>query len=112
RRLARVWRRKAQQFVGSTTNSFKFYRMIFDRAPRHVSVLKWHGVIGELLVIFVTFARDQDDVTRLGDFDGSRNRLRAIGDFLKMVAAKPFFDFGDDLVGIFFARIIGGDDGA
>ena len=59
----------------------------------------------------MTFARDQDDVTRLRDFDGARDRLRAIADFLKMVAAKPFFDFGDDFVGIFFARIIRSDDG-
>jgi len=47
----------------------------------------------------VTFARDQDDVTRLGDFDGARNRLRAIRDFFKNGCRETFFDLRDDLSG-------------
>ena len=47
------------------------FEKITDRAPRHLNVFKRHSVIGELLVIFVTFARDQHDVTRLRVFDGA-----------------------------------------
>src|SRR5207244_4992075 len=80
--------------------------MIFERPTRHLNVFKRHGVIGELLIIFVTFARDQDDVTRLRDFDCLGNRLRAVGDFFKMIAEKTFFDFGYALIWIFFSRIV------
>ena len=85
--------------------------MIFERTPRNLNVFKRNSVIGKLLIIFVTFARDQDDVTRLCDFDCLGNRLRAVGDFFKMIAAKTFFNFGDNFIRIFFPRIIGGDDG-
>ena len=68
-------------------------------------------MIGELLAIFVTLARDQDDVTRLRDFDCARDRLWAIGDFLEVIAVKSFFDLGDDFIRIFFARIIRGNNG-
>ena len=84
--------------------------MAFDRAARHLNVFKRHCVIGKLLIIFVTFARDQHDVTRLSELDCARNRRRAVGDFFKLAAAKAFLDLGDDLVRIFVARIILSDD--
>src|SRR5207302_4521622 len=41
----------------------------------------------------------------------SRDRRGALRNFFEMIAPKSFFDLGDDLVEIFFARIIGSDDG-
>src|SRR5205823_8209924 len=103
-------RQPDSQFVRSITGSFKFYRTAFDRASRDLNVFEWHSVIGKLLVILVTFARDQYDVTWLGELDRARNCRRPIGDLLKMIVPKTFFDVGDDFVRIFFARIIGRDD--
>ncbi len=39
--------------------------MIFDRTPRDLNVVERDGVIGELLIIFVSLARDQHNVARL-----------------------------------------------
>ena len=39
--------------------------MTLDRTAGYLNVFEWHSVIGELLIILVTFPRDQDDVTRL-----------------------------------------------
>ena len=61
----------------------KLHRMIFECAARDLNIIKGHGVVGKLLIIFVTFARDQHDVTRLRGFDCARNRRGAIGDFSK-----------------------------
>ena len=88
----------------------KFHRPIFQRATRHLNVVERNGVIGELLVFFVPFAGDQDDVARLRQRRGTSNRFRAIRDFLVMGRAKSFLDFGDDRVRIFLARIVGSDD--
>ena len=85
--------------------------MVFDRASRDLDIVEWDRVIGELLIIFVSFARDQYNVSRLGELDRAVNRLRAIDNFFVAIRAKTFFDLGDDRVRIFFARIIRGDDG-
>ena len=42
---------------------------------------------------------------------GARNRLGAVGNFLVVIRAKTFLDVGNDRVRIFFARIVGRDDG-
>ena len=69
-----------------------------------------HGVIGEFLVGLVALAGDQDDVARLRQRDRARDRLRAVGDLFVAIGAKSLFHFGDDRVGIFLPRIVGGDD--
>src|SRR5439155_4161192 len=39
----------------SRVSSLKFHRAIFQGMSRHLNVVKRHGVIGELLISFVTF---------------------------------------------------------
>ena len=85
--------------------------MILDRASRHLNVVERDGVIGELLIIFVSFARDQYDVARLSQFNRALDRFGAIDHFFVVSRAKSFFDLSDDCVRIFFARIVGRDDG-
>ncbi len=79
--------------------------------PRHLNVIERDGVIRKLLIVLVSFARDQHDVARLGQLNRAPNRFGAIGNFFVMVRTKTFFNFRDDRVRIFFARIIGSDDG-
>src|SRR6266480_1171856 len=84
--------------------------MILDRAPRDLNIIERDGVIGELLITFVPFACDQDDVARLRQHNGAANRRHSIDNFFVMSRAKTFFDFSDNDARIFFARIIGGDN--
>ena len=49
--------------------------MIFERTPRDLNIVEWHGVIRELLIVFVAFARDQNNVARLRQLNGAVNRL-------------------------------------
>jgi hypothetical protein len=51
----------------------KFDRAILQRVPRHLQVVKRHGVIGKFLIRFVSFPRDQNDVARLGQSDRARD---------------------------------------
>ena len=89
----------------------KFNRQIIQRTTRNLNVVKGNGVIGELLIFFVPFARNQDQVARLRHRRGTSNRFRAVRDFLVMGRAKSFLDVVNDCVRIFLARIVGGDDG-
>ena len=73
--------------------------MVLDRAPRDLNIIERDGVIRELLIIFVPFARDQHNVARLRQRNGAINRLRSIDNFFIMSRAKTFFDLGDDRVG-------------
>ena len=52
--------------------------MIFDRAARDLDVIEWDGVICELLIIFVSFARDQHNVAWPGERNGAIDRPGAI----------------------------------
>ena len=45
--------------------------MVLDRTPRDLNVVERHGVICELLIIFVPLARDQHNVARLCEADGA-----------------------------------------
>ena len=105
RRIRRCERVRADPFSYS-----ELHRMIFKGSPRDLDVVERHGVIRKLLIGLVAFARDQHDVARLGQCDGARDRLRAIRNLFVMIRAKSFFDFGDDRIGIFFPRIVRGDD--
>ena len=99
-----IWRSESGSMIQNSSGRF-------SRAlPRHLDVVERHGVIGEFLVGFVAFAGDQNDVARLRQLDGARDRFRAIGNFLVVIRAKTLFDFGDDRVGIFFPRIVRSDD--
>src|SRR2546421_167536 len=84
--------------------------MVLQGAPGDLDVVERDRVVGEFLVGLVAFAGDEDDVARLRQLDCARDRLRAIGDFFVAIGAKTFLGIGDDRVGIFFPRIIGGDD--
>ena len=77
-----------------------------------MNVIKWHGVIGKLLIIFVSFARDQHDVARLRHFNGAGDRFGAVDNRFVVVGTKTLFHFGDDRGRIFLARIVGGDNRA
>ena len=95
---AKIGDRTTSSDVGKFENSeiiiLKLHRMIFHRAARDLDVVERHGVIGELLIIFVAFAGDQNDVARLRQLDGAANRFCAIGNFLVAIRAKAFFDLG------------------
>ena len=89
----------------------KFHRQIIQRTARNLNVVKGNGVIGELLIFFVAFAGNQDQVARLRHRRGTSNCFRAVRDFLLMGRAKSFLDLVNDRVRIFPARIVGGNDG-
>src|SRR6266436_6795116 len=89
----------------------KLHRMILDRAARDLDVIKRDRVIGELLIVFVSLARNQDDVARTRQRNGAVDCLRAIDNFLVAVRAKTFFRFRKDRARVFLARIIRGNDG-
>ena len=84
--------------------------MVLQRAARDLDVVERNRVVGELLVSFVPFAGDDDDVARLGKFDRARDRLRAIGNLFVAIGTKTFLGIGNDRVGIFLPWIIGSDD--
>ena len=85
--------------------------MVFDRTSRDLNIVERDGVIRELLVIFVSLARDQNNVARPCQFNGAIDRLGAIDNFFIVIRTESFFDLGDDRVRIFFARIVRSDDG-
>src|SRR5947209_717982 len=85
--------------------------MIFDRPARDLNIIERNRAIGELLVSFVSFACDQDNVARPGQLDRAGDRGRSIDNFLVLLQSKTFLDFGNNGGWIFFARIIGSDDG-
>ena len=84
--------------------------MVLDRASCDLDIIERDGVIGELLIIFVPLACDQDDVARLSECDCAINRLRAIDHFFIATRAKAFLNLDDNRVRVLFARIIGGDN--
>src|SRR5438128_5636639 len=84
--------------------------MIFQGVPRHLRVVKRHGVIRKFLISFVAFARDQNNVAGLRERDGARDRLSPIRNFFVTIGPKSFLNLGNNRVGIFFAWIIRGDD--
>src|SRR5437764_11261554 len=84
-------------------------RMVLQRAASDLDVIERNRVVGELLVSFVSFAGDDDDVARLGKFDRARDRLRAIGNLFVAIGTKTFRGIGDDRIGIFLPWIIGSD---
>ena len=80
--------------------------MIFDRTPRDLNIVEWNGVIGELLIIFVPLAGDQNNVVRPCQFNGAINGLSAIDNLFIVSRSKSLFDLGDDRVRILFARVV------
>ena len=85
--------------------------MILDRASRDLNIVERDGVVRELLIIFVPFAGDQNNVARPCQLNSAINGLRAIDNFFIVGRSKSLFDLGDYRVRIFFARIVRGDDG-
>jgi hypothetical protein len=47
--------------------------MILDRTSRDLNIVERNGVIREFLVVFVSFARDQNNVVRPCQFNGAIN---------------------------------------
>src|SRR5215470_1205913 len=84
--------------------------MVFNRASRDLDIVERDSVIAELLIIFVSLARNQYNVSRSRERNSAVDRLGAIDRFLIAVRAKSFFNLSDDRVWIFLARIVGGDD--
>ena len=70
--------------------------MILNRQTRDLNVVKRDGVIAELLIIFVSLARNQHNVAWPGERNSTIDRLRAIDDFFVVIRAKSFFDLRDD----------------
>src|SRR5262249_53327869 len=85
--------------------------MVLDRPPRDLNIVERDGVIGELLVIFVSLARDQNNVAWPCQFNSAINRLSAIDNFFIMRRPESLFDLGDDRVRMLFARVDAGNDG-
>src|SRR5437667_4325878 len=85
--------------------------MVFNRASRDLDIVERDRVIAELLIIFVTLARNQYNVSWTRERNGAIDRLGAINHFFIPIRAKALFDLGDNRIRIFLARIIGGDDG-
>jgi len=85
--------------------------MILNRPTRDLNIVKRDRVIAELLIIFVSLARNQYNVARSGKRNGAINGLCTIDNFFISIRAKSFFDLRDDGARVFLARIIGRDDG-
>jgi len=66
--------------------------MIFNRASRDLDIVERNGVIAELLIIFVSLARNQNNVARSGQRNSAIDCLRAIDDFF-MRLGLPFEDY-------------------
>src|SRR5947207_1626101 len=85
--------------------------MVLNCASRDLDIVEWDRVIAELLIIFVSLARNQYNVSRSSECNSAVDCLGAINHFFIPVRTKSFFDLGDDRVWIFLARIIRRDDG-
>src|SRR4051812_47555032 len=83
----------------------KVQRAILERAAGDLDVVERDRVVGEFLVGLMAFARDQDNVARLGQLDGAGDGLGSIRDFFETIGAKTFRSLRDDGVGILFPRI-------
>ena len=64
--------------------------MILNRPSRDLNIVKRDRVIAELLIIFVSLARNQYNVARSGERNGAINGLCAIDNFFIAIRAKPF----------------------
>ena len=80
--------------------------LVFDRTSRDLNIIKRDRVVGELLVSFVTFSGDENDIARLGETDRAIDRFGAIDNFLVTVGTKSFFNLCDNFFRIFLARIV------
>ena len=65
----------------------------------------------EDLIIFMAFAGNEDDISRLGQFDSPVNGLTAVdNDFVLLARMQAFFDtgfyFSDNGVGVFRTGIV------
>jgi len=85
--------------------------MVFDRTPRDLNIVEWNGVIGELLIIFVPLAGDQNNVVRPCQFNGAINGLSPIDNFFIVSRAESLFDLSDNLFRIFLAWVVLSNDG-
>src|SRR6266536_2196590 len=85
--------------------------MVLNCASRDLDIVERNRVIAELLIIFVSLARNQYNVSRSSERNSAVDCLGAINHLFIPVRAKSFFDLGDDCVWIFLAWIIRRDDG-
>src|SRR6476620_802893 len=85
--------------------------MVLNCASRDLDIVERDRVIAELLIIFVSLARNQYNVSRSSERNGAVDCLGAINHFFKPIRAKSFFYLGYDRVWIFLTRIIRRDDG-
>src|SRR5215216_7127741 len=85
----------------SADSLLKFHGMIFNRAARDLDVIEWDGVICELLIIFVPFTCDQNNVAWPSERNGAIDRLGTIDNFFVMIRAKAFFGFCDNRARVF-----------
>src|SRR6266705_3361335 len=69
--------------------------MVFNRASRDLDIVERDRVIAELLIIFVTLARNQYNVSWTRERNGAIDRLGAINHFFVPIRAKALFDLGD-----------------
>src|ERR1700757_2750952 len=75
--------------------------MIFNRASRDLDIVERDGVIAELLIIFVSLARNQYNVARSGERNSAIDGLGAIDDLFIVIRTKSFFDLRNDGARVF-----------
>lgn len=63
-------------------------------------------MVGKLLIRFMAFTGDENDVTRAGEGDGFEDGFLAIDDDIVAALGEAGFDFGDDFAGVFLAWVI------
>ena len=73
-------------------------------------IVKRKGFLRELLIVFVAFASDQDDVAWLRQCNGSINRQFTIDDGFVVTPLEPLLNVADDRGRIFASGVVGRDD--
>src|ERR1700686_2133935 len=77
-------------------------------------VVEMKDFAAENLIILVSLPRDQDQIADAGLSNRVMDRFAAVGDLLVRLACFLYADFGigENLIGIFGARVVGSQDHA
>src|SRR5258708_31831261 len=94
-----IWRSD----LGSMT--LHLHRVFFQRPCRYLNIIARNSAVGELLIFFVSFASDQNDVPRLRELNCAGNCLPPLKSPLESLTSRSGLDLPFDLHPIHFSAV-------
>src|SRR5260221_8749382 len=81
-----IWRRD----LGSMT--LHLHRVFFQRPCRYLNIIERNSAVSELLIFFVSFASDQNDIPRLRELNCAGNCLAPVKYRLESLTSEAGLD--------------------